>query len=592
MDKAVFIVTVVERIQQRTETRRLTAQRQGSTLKQTAALKAVLAEADICIGLTTYYKYLHIYHQYHGNQAQIAASLRRASFNQLRMNAAQLHFIDTLLQAVALRPNPLNKSGIYRLAQSVMARTGSRWIDPDRYPTPVPEALTADLLNTEIPITDVEANPDHACWLVNIKLPSQRWFYNYIKHIEQQPDGGQAVMVARYGQDVWERTYQVYDTFITQAAAPLQFVFADHWQMDVLILDDLEQPVRLWLTLLLDAYSRSVLGMALLSETPCIESIQQALLHAIWPKQSHQQWGLAETWGCYGIPQQLSLDNAWAHHSHSLEDLARSLSMDGQYNAMTLAFRPPYRGRYGAIIERLFGNFSDQVRQFLPGAIQAGGRQAYAQAVKTARLRYDDLNRFLHEIILHYQHTPHTGLGGMTPHEKWQEGLQLGLPLVPRLTPDVERLFWRMSPQSRTLTSKGIAAFGLHYTAAPLNGAPRVDRQGQAVRYTIRYTPADISRLAVFRDGQWVAEVYAKELRLPDGSTQRLSVAERELARQLARRMDYPARDWLQFTRIWQHVGEQVDAPPVSGKPPADTPDYAAHYTALLGRFTREGREV
>lgn len=594
MDKAACMVAVVERVQQRVTVVREDAQQQGRAIKQTAALKQVLAEADIPIGLTTYYKYLQAYRQYHGNQAQIAASLRRTSYNQLRVDTAQLHFIDTLLQQVYLRPNPLSKIQVYRLAQSVMARTGGRWLDPEKCPPPVPESLIADLLNADLSITDIEANPDHACWLVSIKLPSQRWFYNYIKHFEQQPDGGQALMVARYGQDAWEQTRWVYDTFITQAAAPLQFVFADHWQMDVLILDDMDTPVRLWLTLLIDGYSRSVLGMALLSEVPCIESIQQALFHAIWPKQSHQQWGLTQDWVCYGIPQHLSLDNAWAHHSHSLEDLARSISMDGQYNAISLAFRPPYRGRYGAIIERLIGNFADQVRQFLPGAIQSGERTAYAQAVKTACLRYDDLNRFLHEIILHYQHTPHAGLKGMTPHQKWQEGLQLGLPLVPRLTPAVERLFWRMAPRPRTLTSKGIGAFGMHYTSAALHGAPRIDRQGQIIRYTIRYTPTDISRLAVFQDGRWVTEVYAKELRLPDGTTQPLSLAERDMARQLARQMDHPSRDWLQFTQSWQQVGQQrqqsggqVESTSSQAVLLMGAADYADHYTDLLGRFTK-----
>ena len=407
-------------------------------------------------------------------------------------------------------------------------------------------------------------------------LPSQRWFYNYIKHVEQYPGGGQTLMVARYGQEAWDQAYQIYDTFITRAAAPLQYVFADHWQMDVLILDDDDQPIRLWLTLLLDAYSRSVLGMALLSESPCIESIQQALLHAIWPKTSQNAWNLTQPWTCYGIPQHLSLDNAWAHHSHSLEDLSRSISMGGQYNPITLVFRPPYRGRYGAIIERLFGSFSDQVRQFLPGAIQSVKRQAYARAVKTARLRYDDLNRFLHETILHYQHTPHTGLGGMTPHEKWQEGLQMGLPLVPHLTPDVERLFWRMDTRTRILSRKGIAAFGLHYTSAALQHAPRTNSQGQSIQYTIRYDPSDISRLAIFQDGYWVTDVYAKELRLPDGTTQCLSVTERNMARQLARSMDHPARDWLQFTQVWlQQHGENIQTDAAPEPAPAKTTDTA-----------------
>ena len=94
--------------------------------------------------------------------------------------------------------------------------------------------------------------------------------------------------------------------------------------------------------------------MALLEENPCIESIQQALKHAIWEKTSHKVLGESQEWACYGIPLQLFLDNAWAHHSHSLENLARVISRGGTYNSIDLVFRPPYKGRHGAIIERLF----------------------------------------------------------------------------------------------------------------------------------------------------------------------------------------------------------------------------------------------
>src|SRR5438034_10417217 len=68
---------------------------------------------------------------------------------------------------------------------------------------------------------------------------------------------------------------------------------------------------------------RTAVGIALLPEEPCIESIQSALRHSIWHKTSHTQVNVDGKWDCYGIPQQLFLDNAWAHHSHSLENLAR-----------------------------------------------------------------------------------------------------------------------------------------------------------------------------------------------------------------------------------------------------------------------------
>jgi hypothetical protein len=58
---------------------------------------------------------------------------------------------------------------------------------------------------------------------------------------------------------------------------------------------------RLWLTMLIDAYSRGIVGMALLYEPPCLESIQSALWHGIWPKRTQRRYGIEEEWVCYGI---------------------------------------------------------------------------------------------------------------------------------------------------------------------------------------------------------------------------------------------------------------------------------------------------
>jgi len=95
--------------------------------------------------------------------------------------------------------------------------------------------------------------------------------YGYLRWFEQQADGGKTVLTARHGKDAWEREYMVFDSFVSRAAFPLQYVFADHWLLDVFIVDEAtrQQPIRLWLTVLLDAYSRCVLGMALLHEIPC-----------------------------------------------------------------------------------------------------------------------------------------------------------------------------------------------------------------------------------------------------------------------------------------------------------------------------------
>jgi putative transposase len=369
--------------------------------------------------------------------------------------------------------------------------------------------------------------------------------------------------VARHGKEMWEREYMVFDTFANRAVRPLEYVFADHWLVDLFIVDEATRSKldRLWLTLLLDVYSRSVLGLALLYETPCIESIQSALKHAIWPKVSHRELGLAGEWVCYGIPQQLSLDNAWAHHSHSLEQLARAISQDGRYNSIDLVFRPPYLGRYGALIERLFGNFSGQMKELLPGAILSSAPRDVENAARQACLLYRDIYRLIHQMIVAYQHTPHRELAGMTPHQTWLEGWQLGYGgCPPPLTDEIERLFWRRSPQTRVITGKGICAFGMHYWSPGLDQARRKELDGQPVHYGFSYEPVDIGRLALFRDRRWVCDVYAKELRRADGSTRTVSLWEREMAQSLARDRGQASRDWLAFVTELDELGQKRTA--------------------------------
>lgn len=532
---------------------------QGETVKRTEIIQQALAQLDTPVSVSTYYRYLACYEQYSGDRGSIAASFRRTTFNQSAMNPAQLHFVDTLILRFYARQPPIRPSTLYKIAAATLKRTTSLWLDPVQFESDVPQDLIAELLNPDIPIEVLLGNPEKRRMLAAIDLPSRSWVYQYLRWFEQQPDQGQQVITARYGRDTWEREQMVFDTFVTRATLPLQYVFADHWLLDVFTLDEAtrSQPIRLWLTVLLDAYSRSVLGMALLPESPCIESIQQALRHAIWPKTSHQDLGLEGEWICYGIPQQLSLDNAWAHHSHSLENLARVISQGGEYNSIDLVFRPPYKGRYGALIERFFGNLSNRVQEHLPGAIHSSDARHLYQAAQQARLLYQDIDRILHQLILAYQHSPHRELDGLTPHEKWQHGMQWSFACVPPQTPDMERLFWRLSPSTRVITSKGVSIFGMTYWAPDLARIPRVDMSGQRLRYHFRYDPADISRVALFQDGVWMGDVAAKELRQPDGSLRSLSLWERELARRLAQDTGQPDADWLRFVHDIDTLSQQ-----------------------------------
>ncbi len=500
-------------------------------------LRGTRQEITLHASPTSYYKYERLYETYHSDEAQIAASFRRSTFRLPHMSPAQFHFVDTCL-LLYYGNTRSTKTRVYQLAEEILEkRAKGYWVNPERCGGTIPENLVTELLDLKIPLQAILDNPEKKALLTQIEMPSTGWFSGYTRYIEAQPDQGEQIIAARLGKGMWEQYHLVFDTFVHRAQFPLQYVFADHWLLDAWIVDkETRQKLsRLWLTLLIDAYSRSILGMALLYEDPCIESIQQALKHAIWEKTSHLDFGIEQEWACYGIPLQLFLDNAWAHHSHSLENLARVLSGNGTYNSIDLVFRPPYKGRYGAIIERLFKNFSGQVKELVTGAIASNDPKDVRTAARNACLLYPDMNRLLHQLILKYQHTPHRELQNMTPHQKWSEGIQSsGFPLPPPFTPAMDRLFMRMYPQTHQVRSRGIPAFGLNYWSAELGGIERVDREGKAVQYNFRYDPTDISRISLFRNGEWVGDGKARELQQADGTYRQIGLAEWKTAKRLA----------------------------------------------------------
>ncbi len=555
--KAHLITHIVETVRRLVSQEEQRAQARGEPFSQTQALRRALAicrgsrihvpvngtpqEHIIHVGLTTYYKYERLYTLYQGNTARIATSFHRSSFRHPHLSRAQFHFIDTCL-LLYYGNTRVTKTRVYRLAADILdTRTQGWWVDPDRCGADIPENLVTELLDLKLPLQAILANPEKTALLTKIEMPSPAWFYGYANYLEASPDQGKTIITKRLGKDMWDQYYLIFDTFVKRAQLPLQYVFADHWLVDAWIVDEQtrSQTSRLWLTLLVDAYSRAIVGMALLEENPCIESIQMALRHAIWPKTSHTVCGVTGEWNTYGIPQQLFLDNAWAHHSHSLENLARTIAQGGHYNSIDLVFRPPYKGRYGAIIERLFKNFSGQLQELVKGAIFGPTAKQARESAKEACLLSSDLDCILHQLILTYQHTPHRELQGQTPHQVWGKGItSSGLPMIPALSPGVERSFMRLYPDERHITSRGIAAFGLHYWSADLGGLARRDHTGKSIPYQFRYTPADLSQIAIFRDGSWIGDARASELQQADGSVRHVSQAEWIQAKHRARDHD------------------------------------------------------
>ena len=510
-------------------------------LTRTEALRRACQLLAVPIALSTYYNYRLLVTVHESDRARIAMALHRNTHGKTRMDASTLHFIDTVIQRFYRTNPPLRKETVYHVAQQLWHHNRRWWLNVDENDTEGVDHLVEQLLDVRQERDAMLPEAAYQSRLTQIQLPSRSWFYSYLRWFDSQPGSGAETYKTRYGQAAWEDNFRLFDRFADTATLPLQYVFADHYKLDVLHVDDEYREIlsRLWLTLLIDAYSRAVLGIFLGYEDPCIESVQGALRHAIWPKAELAGVGITQAWDCFGIPQRLFLDNAWAHHSHSLEDLARALAGGGHYTAMEIVFRPPYQARYGGLVERLFGNLSGQLRERLPGAVLEPDQRNWHNASQGACLLYRDVERIIYQLVADYLHTPHRELAGMTPHEKWLGGMQLMTPVPPPFTPQLSRSFWRLHHQTRTAYRSGICLFGLHYWDSSLAHLRGRDRQGRPRRFHLRYDPTDISHVAVFEKGEWLGDAYARELRMADGQYEMVSLWELEMAKALVRQQHH-----------------------------------------------------
>jgi hypothetical protein len=566
LKKADFIIAVVETVESAMAEAKRLAKLKGNQFRTTSFLRDSVPHVSAALGeelcVATYYSYRRKYKDCHGDRMMLAKAEQRNTRNRSKLSKAQLHFIDKMILRYtgAKRHNPPRPQTLYRLASSILARIGGWWIDPDRCGGTIPGDIIEELLDRRVAVEALLANPEKRRLLTAIKMPSRGWFYEYLKSFVNQLDGGEALVAKRYGRAEWEKEYLAFDTYVHRAAFPLQYVFADHYLLDIFSTDEATRTgrFRLWFTVFIDAFTRSILGWALLYEDPCIESIQEGLSNVIWPKQRLlNALGIEGELPSYGIPNYLFLDNAWAHHSHSVENLARRISRGGEFNSIDLAFRPPYRARYGALIERYFGNLSARIKEILTGAVAPSRQRDSQNAGAQAVLLYKDIERILLTLIIEYQRTPHSELGYMTPHQKWSESIQeMGAPIVPPFTLEVERLFWRLHYETRRASERGISLFGMHYVSADLIQVIR--RKGKkSQEYTIHYRPSDISRIALFCDGDWICDAHAIELLRPDGSLRPLSMSERKLAMELAkaaRAHDGGVR-WLAYLEDLEELG-------------------------------------
>lgn len=178
---------------------------------------------------------------------------------------------------------------------------------------------------------------------------------------------------------------------------PFEVAHVDHTEMDVTLVHPItgENIGRPWLTLLIDAFTRMVLAYVISFSRPNSITCMMILRECV--RRHHR------------VPRTLVVDGGSEFKSTFFECLLARL-------VITKKTRPPSKGRYGSVMERMFGVSNEEFIHNLAGNTQATRNPRSCSAThRPDRLAVWTLRalteRFEQWLTDHYHRRPHSALG-------------------------------------------------------------------------------------------------------------------------------------------------------------------------------------
>ncbi|WP_199258262.1 Mu transposase C-terminal domain-containing protein [Paracoccus binzhouensis] len=255
-----------------------------------------------------------------------------------------------------------------------------------------------------------------------------------------------------------------------------------------------KKSVRWTVTVAIDVRTRCILGIAI-SRTPNHRAARQVLQMTMVNKG---RWACAadchDPWDMACPPELIVSDGGSAFIAPEFKMACADL---GIATEIAVGGLPELR----AFIERIFGTLNLRLLPLLSGRTFGDVvEKGEADPQSLAALTFDDLAFCLTRWIVDaYHNTPHSGLGGKTPRQVWQE-------LVARdgVAPSPDNQRWRMvfgERLIRALDKRGIVVLGVRYHCEAL--ALWMSRKGEQ-KLHVRWHPRDLGGIEVYLGDQWI----------------------------------------------------------------------------------------
>lgn len=256
----------------------------------------------------------------------------------------------------------------------------------------------------------------------------------------------------------------------------------DHTLADVLVVDQWGEMLgRPWLTVVVDTYSRCIMGIHLGFDAPSAAVVCLALRHAILPKQYSAAYELKQSWGTYGLPQYLYTDGGKDFRSQHLDQVATELGI------VTCLRRKPSDG---GIVERPFGTLNTQFFSSLPGYTNSNVSKRSPKAESEASLTLIQLEQLLVRYLVdNYNQMIDARMGDQSRIGRWEAGRIAQLALLGERELDI----CLMRRERRTVYRSGYIQFAnLTY-----QGEHLAAYAGESI--IIRYNPRDITTIFIYQ---------------------------------------------------------------------------------------------
>ena len=372
------------------------------------------------------------------------------------------------------------------------------------------------------------------------EYPSRRTVYRILEaEIAKQAIQKNKRSIGWVGEELKVRTREGTEIEIDHSNQVWQ---CDHTPADIAVVDERGEPLgRPTLTLVIDSYSRCIVGLYLGMERPSATVTSMALRQAMLPKTFNRSYEPECQWESYGKPKYLYTDAGSDFTSSHIERITSHLGI-----VLCQRRRPSE----GGIIERAFKTISEELLSGLPGYTTSIMKPHRAKIEAEACLTLEQVEGLLVRYVVdNYNQRPDARGGRESRSERWKAGL-----MAEEMPPQERELdLLLMQQEERRVYRGGYVRFAnLVYRGEYLGGY-----EGEKV--VLRYDPRDITSLYIYRQ-QSNREEFLTRAHALNLETERLSLTEaKAIARRLRReRQEISNKSVLAEIRERQKFVEEV----------------------------------